>query len=104
MTKRMAPRVESHLMVVSQQLVQEVDGFVGDKSLVFRGNETVPGLLLEAAENVVVLSVQLNLVLVKVVEQIVRAEDLSNLDQLIRVAVPMEERLLPEDHGRKHGA
>lgn len=39
----------SYLVVVSQQLVQEVNGLVADKALVFAGDEAVPWLLLEAA-------------------------------------------------------
>ena len=67
-------------MIVAQQLVQEINSLVGNETLVLSVNEAVPGFPLEAAENVIVLSVQLNLVLIKVVEQLVRAEDLSNLD------------------------
>lgn len=91
-------------MVVAQQLVQEVDRLVTDESLVLGIDKAVPGLLLEAAEDVVVLRVQLNLVLVNVVKEVVGAQDLCDLDQLVRVAVAVEEGLLAEDHGRKHGA
>lgn len=91
-------------MVVAQQLVEEVDSFVRDKPLVFRRDEAVPGFLLETAKNVVVLRVELNLVLVQVVEEIVGAQNLGDLDELVRVAVAVEERLLAEDHGREHGA
>ena len=90
-------------MVVSQQLVQEVDGLVADEALVLAGHEAVPRLLLEAAQDIVVLSIQLDLVLVEVVKQIVGPEHLSDLDELVRVAVAMEERLFPKDHGREHG-
>lgn len=64
----------------------------------------MPGLFLEAAQDVIVLGVQLDLVLIKVVKQIISAEDLCDLDQLIRVAVAVEEGLLAEDHGGEHGA
>ena len=67
-------------MVVTQQLVQEVNRLVGHEALVLGVDEVVPGFLLEAAEDVIVLGVQLDLVLVEIVEQLVRAEDLSNLD------------------------
>lgn len=63
----------------------------------------MPWLLLEATKDVVILRVQLDLVLVEVVEQIVGAEDLCDLDELIRVTVAVEKRLLPEDHGGEHG-
>lgn len=94
---------EALLVVVAQQLVQKVDGFVGDEPLVLRRDEAVPGLLLETAENVVVLGVELNLVLVEVLKELVSAEHLGNLDELIGVALAMEEGLLAEDHGREHG-
>lgn len=71
---------ETYVVIVAQQLVQEINSLVGDEALVLGVNEAVPGFPLEAAENVIVLSVQLDLVLIKVVEQLVRAEDLSNLD------------------------
>ena len=93
----------SYRVVISQQLVQKVNGLVADKPLVLGIDKAVPRLLLEAAENVVVLRVQLNLVLVNVVKQVVGAQDLGNLDQLVRVALAVEEGLLAEDHRGKHG-
>jgi len=95
---------DTYRVVVPQQLIQEVDRFVADESLVLRVDEAVPGLLLEAAQDVVVLGVELDLVLVEVVEQVVGAKNLGNLDELVGVAVAMEEGLLAEDHGGKHGA
>lgn len=64
----------------------------------------MPRLLLEPSQNIIILCIQLYFVLVKVVKKIVCAKDLSDLDQLIRVAVAVEEWLFPEDHGGKHGA
>lgn len=95
---------EAILVVVAEQLVQEVNGLVGDEALVVRVDERVPGLLGEAAKDVIVLGVELNLILVEVLKELVSAEHLGNLDQLVRVALAVEERLLAEDHGRKHGA
>lgn len=91
-------------MVVSQQLVQEVNGLVAHKPLILGVDKTVPGLLLEPAEDVVILRVELYFVLVQVVKQIVRAKHLGDLDELVRVAVAVEEGLLAEDHRGKHGA
>lgn len=91
-------------MVVPQQLIQEVDRLITDKSLVLRVDETVPRLLLEATQDVVILRVELDLVLVEIVEQVVGAKNLGNLDELVGVAVAVEEGLLAEDHGGKHGA
>lgn len=91
-------------MVVAQELVEKVDRFVADKTLVLRVDKAVPGLLLEAAQDVVVLRVELDLVLVDVVKEVVGAEHLGDLDELVGVAVAVEERFLAEDHRGKHGA
>lgn len=90
-------------MVVSEELVQEVNGIVTDKALVISVDETMPVLLGESAQNVVVLSIELDIVLVKVVEQVFGTENLGDLDELVRIAVSVEERLFAEDHGSKHG-
>lgn len=92
------------LMIVPQQLVQEIDRLVAHEPLVLRGREAVPALLREAPEDVVVLRVELDVVLVEVVEEVLGAEHLGNLDELVRVAVAVEEGLLAEDHGGEHGA
>lgn len=91
------------LVVVAEKLVKEVDGLVGNKALVLRRDEAVPGLLLEAAENVVVLGIELNLVFVEVLKELVGAKDLSNLDKLIGVALAVEEGFFAENHRGKHG-
>lgn len=90
-------------MVVTQQLVEEVDGLVADEALVLRVDEAVPGLLLETAEDVVVLGVELDLVAVQVVEEVIGTQDLGDLDELVGVAVAAEEGFLAEDHRGKHG-
>lgn len=63
----------------------------------------MPRLLLEPAQDIVVLGVKLDLVLVEVVEEVIGTKDLCDLDKLIRVAAAVEERLLSEDHRGKHG-
>lgn len=90
-------------MIVAQELVEEIDSLIADEALVVGINEAMPGLLLEASEDVVVLGVKLNLVLVQVVEQVIGAQDLGYLDQLVAVGVAMEEGFFAEDHGREHG-
>ncbi len=94
---------EAFLVIVAQQLVEEVNGLVGYEALVLRRDKAVPGLFLEAAEDVVVLGVELNFVLVEVLKELVGAKNLGNLDKLVGVALTVEEGLLAEDHGRKHG-
>lgn len=89
-------------MIVTQQLVEEINGLITDKPLIIGIHEAMPGLFLEAAENIVVLSVELNLILVQVVEQVIGTQYLSYLDQLVAVGIAMEEGLFAEDHGREH--
>lgn len=48
--------------------------------------------------------VQLDVVAIEILEQIIRSQNFGDFDQLIGVAVAVEERFLSEDHGRKHGA
>lgn len=70
----------TYLMIVSQQLVEEVDGVVADEALVVGVDERVPGLLGISRQDVVVLLVELDVVLVEVVEQVLCAEHLCDLD------------------------
>lgn len=91
-------------MIVSEKLVQEIDRLVTNESLVLCADKAVPRLLLEATEDVIVLRVEFDLVLVEVIKQVVGTEDLGDLDKLVGVALAVEEGLLAEDHGRKHGA
>lgn len=95
---------DTYLMIIAEKLVQEIDSLVAHESLVLRGDEAMPRLLLETAENVVVLRVKLDLILIKVVEQVVSAENLGNLYELVGVALSMEERFLAENHGCEHCA
>lgn len=95
---------ESYLVVVAEKLVQEVDSLVTDKSLVLGADKAMPRLLLETPEDVIVLRIELNLVLVEIVEKVISAEDLGDLDKLVGVALSVEERLLSEDHGGEHGS
>lgn len=90
-------------MVVSQKLVKEIDGLITDEALVLCIHKRVPRLPGEARENVVVLWIQFNIVLVQILEQLLGTKNLGDLDQLIRVAVAVEEGFLAEDHRCKHG-
>lgn len=91
-------------MVISQQSVQKVQHLLADESLVVRIHETLPAFLREPPEDVVVLLIQLNLILVEIVEQVLRAKHLCNLDELVRIAVAVEEGLFAEDDGCEHGS
>lgn len=66
-------------MVISQQLVEEIDGFVRDKTLVLGADKAVPGLFAKTAQDIVVLGVELNLVFIQVLKQLIGSQDLGNL-------------------------
>ena len=66
--------------------------------------EFVPWLLLMNSKNIVIVAIERHVVLLNVVEQVVRAKDLCNLNQLIIVVLSLEERLFLENHARKHAA
>ena len=91
-------------MVISQQSIQEVQHLVADKSLVVRVHETLPALLGKSPEDVVVLLIQLDFVFVEVVKQVFCTQHLRNLDELVRIAVAVEEWLFAEDNGCEHCA
>jgi len=97
-------RSQAILVIVSQQLVKKVNGVVANEALVLSVDERVPWLLGISAKYVVVLGIELNVVLVKIVEQIFCSQNLCDLDQLIGITVPVEKWLPPEDHGREHGS
>lgn len=90
-------------MIISQQLIEKVNSIVADEALVLGVDERMPALLGKPAENVVVLRIELDIVLVQIIEQVLGAQNFGNLHQLVRVGLAVEEWLLPEDHGRKHG-
>jgi hypothetical protein len=90
-------------MVITKQLIKEVNSLITDKALVLGRDERVPRLAREAREDIIILRVQLNVVLVQIFKELLSSQNLGNLDQLVRVAVAMEEGLLAEDHGSKHG-
>lgn len=90
-------------MVISEELVKEINRLRANKSLVVSIDEALPWLLWESAEDVVVLGVKLDIVAVQIFKEFIGTKDFSDLDQLVRVTISMEERLLAEDHGRKHG-
>ena len=87
----------AYLVVVSQKLVQEINGCIRDKALVLRGDKFAPWLARISAENLVILNIQLQVVLLQVSKQLVSAQNAGNLDKLIVVVVSVEERLLAEN-------
>jgi len=64
----------------------------------------MPRLFGLSGKNVVVLRIELNVILVQVIKELLSTQDLRDLNELVRVAVSMKERLFAEDHRGKHGA
>mmetsp|Transcript_33708 Transcript_33708/g.88635 ORF Transcript_33708/g.88635 Transcript_33708/m.88635 type:complete len:241 (+) Transcript_33708:225-947(+) len=95
---------EALLVIVPQEFVEEVDSLRRDEVLVVWVEELGPRLARVATEDAVKVGVELQVVLVEVVKQLVGAEHLDNLYQLIVVVVAVEEGLLSEDHASKHAA
>lgn len=90
-------------MVITEKFVKEVECFRANKALVLRIDERMPRLLRVPRQEIVILRVQLDIVLVQVLEELIGTKNLGDLNELIGVAVSMEEWLLPEDHRGKHG-
>jgi hypothetical protein len=93
-----------YLMVITEKFIQEIDSLVGNKTLILRIDEAVPVLLRESTKNIVVLRIKLNFILVEIIKQVFCSKHFGNLDELIRVAVSVEEWLFSENHGSKHSA
>lgn len=67
-------------MIISQQLIEEIDCIVAYESLVFGIDESMPVLLGKSPEDVVVLGVELNVIFIKVFKKIVGAQDFGDFD------------------------
>lgn len=89
-------------MIITQKFIKKVDGFFADKALVIGIDKRVPRLAREPGEDVIILRIKLNLVTVQILEKLLGAEDLGDLDQLVRIARPVEEGFFAEDHRGKH--
>lgn len=104
------------LMVIAEELVQEIDGFVRDISLIFGSNEASPRFPLVPArpskvrrcvlvsndsyspsQDLIVLCIELDIIFFKVCIQLVCSQDLGNFHKLVVVIMAMEEGFLPEN-------
>ena len=94
----------SYLVIVPQQLVQKIYGIVAYESLIFCIDETVPILLWKSPKYVIVLGIKVDIILIQVLEQVVRAKHFRNFDQLIRIAIAMEEGFFSKNHGGEHSS
>ena len=97
------PGGESLLVVVDEQAVDETDDVRGGReSPVVVVDEGGPGSAGVLAKDVVVLAGELDAVAAAVGHEVVGAQDLGDLDQLVLVGVALEEGLLLEDEGGDH--
>lgn len=67
-------------MIIPQQPIHKVDRLIRDIPLVLRRHEPAPLLARVPAEDLVVVRVELDVVLVEVGVELVRAEDFGDLD------------------------
>jgi len=72
--------------------------------LVLAVDEFVPGLLGVLTNHIVVLLIESHIILVNVGVELVCAEYLGDLHELVVVVLALEEWLLLEDHAREHAA
>jgi len=91
-------------MVVPQHLAEKVKSLFVSEGSVGLVDELFPLLLGEVAEDVVEVTVKLDLVLLNVLEQFSGSEHLGDFNKLIVVVFTLEEGLLLEDHASEHAA
>ena len=91
-------------MIIPQQLIQKIHRIITHKPLIIRIDESMPRALRKPAQNIIVLRIQLNIVLIEIIEQILGPQNPCDLNQLVRITVPVEKRLFPENHAGEHGA
>ena len=89
-------------MIISEHLGEQVECLLGYQMFVLRVDELVPGFLRVLPNHVIVLLLKRYVVLVNVRVELVRAEHLRDLDELVVVVLALEERLLLKDHPREH--
>ena len=91
-------------MVVPQHLAQQIETLVRHKLVVLAVNEFGPGLSRDRVlgQKVIVVGVEDESVLVEVGVELLRAQDLGNLDELVVVVTTLEEGLSLEDHAGEH--
>ena len=70
--------------------------------LVLDVDELLPGLLGLAPDQPVEVRIELQIVGVEVPKELLRAQDLDDLHQLIIIVVAVEEGLAPKDHAGHH--
>ena len=92
------------MVIVDEELAEEVNGGRVGQVLVLGAHEAAEGLLGAVSEQLLHVRVQHKPILVQVGVEVIRAQHLGNLHQLVLVVVAVEERLLAKDLRRKEGA
>ena len=103
--KRMLLRLlrgNSFLMIVSQQLIQEIDRLWRYQMLIVRIDKLTPRLPRVPSDQRFQVRIQLDPVLVQVRVQFLRAQHLCNPDQLVIIVVAVKKRLLTKNHPGEH--
>ena len=91
------PSGHALLVVVDEELAQEVDGSRVRQVLVLRRHEAAERLLGAVSEELLHVWVQHQAILVQVGVEVIGAQHLGDLHELVLVVMAVEERLLSED-------
>lgn len=89
-------------VVVTKHLAEQVQRFFGNELVVLRVNELLPRFARLLSEDIIVVAVQCHVVLLDVLEELVCAQHLRYLHQLVVVVLTLKERFLLEYHTGKH--
>ena len=85
------------MVVVLKKLIEEIYCFVGDKPLVLSCKEPTPWLALVSSQDVIVLSIQFNVIFLQVRVQLIRPKHFGDLHQLIIIIMSVEKRFFSKD-------
>ena len=84
-------------MIITKKFVEEINGLVGDITLIFRGYKTGPRLSRITTKDLVIGRVEFNVIFFQVCIEFVCAQHLCDFDKLIIVVMAMEKGLLSEN-------
>lgn len=85
------------LVIISQQLVQEINRFISDKSLIIICDKLIPRFTKMSAQDAIILGRKFDGILFNIFKEFISTKNTSNLDQLIIIIVTMEKWFLAED-------
>lgn len=85
------------LVIISQQLVQEINRFISDKSLIIVCDKLIPRFTKMSTQDAIILGRKFDGILFNIFKEFISTKNTSNLDQLIIIIVTMEKWFLAED-------